>query len=74
MATVVAVRRVTTGTEAQRLLDELAAALDVPFEDASEVRRILLGDADAATARAEVEAVLDRLSVTWSIHLRLEDG
>jgi hypothetical protein len=71
-AVVVIVKR-TTGSESERLLDELERATNVVGERLERGRRYtLLSAADWDAGVKGLSEVLDRLSETWPIHLGFE--
>jgi hypothetical protein len=72
--TTVVVRRVTSDTEAERILDALDAAVDLPSDRLSNGRRYSLQDReqqDRASAVATLKAELDKISPTWPIHVTI---
>jgi hypothetical protein len=67
----VLIRKVTSGTEAQRILGELARVMD--GRPGVTVRRV---DEDTleldGADRAAVDEVLTVISLTWSVHVTLD--
>jgi hypothetical protein len=73
MGSVVVIRKRTSGTEADRLLRELAERLTAATDDSLVEAWHFSFDIDYATARAEATQTLDAISDTWPIHLLVED-
>jgi hypothetical protein len=72
--TTVVVRKVTAGTEAERILDALDAAVELPSDRLSHGRRYTLRDrqqVDRASAVATLEEELAKISPTWSTHVTI---
>ena len=72
--TTVVVRKVTSGTEADRILDALDAAVDLPSDRLSNGRRYTLRarqQADRSDAVVSLKAELDKISPTWPIHVAI---
>lgn len=66
------VRKVTSGTEAQRILGELTRVMD--GQPGVTVRRVDEDTLEVAGAeRKAVDEVLNVISVTWSVHVRLDE-
>jgi hypothetical protein len=73
-ATTVVVRRVTTGDEADRILDALDAVVEIPSDRLSKGRRYTLEgrqQLDRASAVETLEAELDKISPTWATHVTI---
>jgi hypothetical protein len=73
-STTVVVRHRTDGPEAQRLLDALDAALEMPSDRLSSGRRytvITRTRTDRETAVATLKAELDRISDAWHTHVEI---
>jgi NADPH-dependent ferric siderophore reductase len=72
--TTVVVRRITSGAEAERILDALDAAIDLPSDRLSTGRRYTLSErtqGDRASAVATLSAELDKISATWASHVKI---
>jgi hypothetical protein len=73
-ATTVVVRALTSGAEAERILDALDKAVEAPSDRLSSGRRYALHgrqQVDRASAVATLEAELDKISPTWSTHVTI---
>jgi hypothetical protein len=73
-ATTVVVRKLTTGTEAERILDALDAAVGLPSDRLSQGRRYTLRERsqiDRASAVATLEGELEKISPAWSTHVTI---
>jgi hypothetical protein len=74
-ATVV-VRQLTSGSQAEQILDALDAAVDLPSDRLTNGRRYTFRErkqVDRASAVATLEAELDRISDTWPIHVTIHE-
>jgi hypothetical protein len=72
--TTVVVRAITTGTESERILDALDAAVELPSDRLSTGRRYTFRErqrADRASAVATLEAELDKISGSWQVHVTI---
>ena len=72
--TTVVVRKVTSGTEAERILDALDAAIDLPSDRLSNGRRYTFRareQADRADAVSSLKEELDKISTTWPTHVAI---
>jgi hypothetical protein len=72
--TTVVVRRITAGKEADRILDALDAAVELPSDRLAKGRRYTLAgrqQLDRASAVEALEAELDKISPTWSTHVTI---
>jgi hypothetical protein len=74
VVTTVVVRMLRSGTEAERILDALDAAVELPSDRLSSGRRYALRarrQVDRASAVTALEAELDKISPTWSTHVTI---
>jgi hypothetical protein len=71
MPAVIDIDKVTTGKEAERLLDDLERETRAETERTASGRRYFLEGVDHDTALAELLFVLNRLSATWTQHLKV---
>jgi hypothetical protein len=72
--TTVVVRKITNGTEAERILIALDGAVDLPSDRLSNGRRYTFRErkqVHRAAAVATVEAELDKISGTWPSHVAI---
>ena len=72
--TTVVVRKLTTGSEADRILDALDAAVELPSDRLSHGRRYMFRErvqVDRAKAVATLKEELDEISPTWSTHVTI---
>ena len=72
--TTVVVRKVTTGAEAERILDALDAAVELPSDRLSHGRRYTLRarrQVDRASAVATLKGELEKISPAWSTHVTI---
>jgi hypothetical protein len=72
--TTVVVRKVTSGTEAERILDALDAAVELPSDRLSQGRRYTLRErmqVERASAVTTLEGELEKISPTWSTHVTI---
>jgi hypothetical protein len=72
--TTVVVRKVTDGTEAERILDALDAAVELPSDRLSAGRRYALPgrvQMDRPSAVAALKGELEKISPTWSNHVTI---
>jgi hypothetical protein len=73
VATTVVVRKLTDGTEADFILDQLERITGLHGERFDGGRRLDLTDSkDLVIAMASIRGQLDAISDTWPIHLGLE--
>jgi hypothetical protein len=72
--TTVVVRKLTSGTEADRILDALDAAVDLPSDRLSNGRRYTFRarqQADRADVVSSLTTELEKISPTWSVHVAI---
>jgi hypothetical protein len=72
--TTVVVRKITSGTEADQILDALDAVIDLPSDRLSNGRRYTFRQrqqAERADAVSSLKSELDKISPTWPTHVRI---
>ncbi len=72
MSTTVVIRKLTKGTEATRILDQLESVIGLSGERVEDGRRYDLSDDDLIIAMASINGQLDEISDTWATHLEIE--
>jgi hypothetical protein len=72
VATSVVARKLTTGTESDRILDQLERVTGLHGQHVEGGRRYNLSETkDLVIAMASLKAQLDEISATWPIHLTI---
>ena len=75
MPTTVVIRKLTNGTEADRILDQLEDATGLHGERVEAGRSYDLSESkDLIIAMTSIKGQLDAISDTWSVHLELDLG